>query len=339
VRHTPRTWLVPVLVAVAAYAPAAGSPAARTATPDATRARIVFATAPAAPGDPRRAIFSVDPDGSRLVRLAHDPTHDLFAPAWSPDHRRIAYVRDRAIYVMDANGRGARRVATSVPDEGPAIDPAWSPDGTRIAYADWRHIHTVRAAGGGLRTVTTGAGTLGEPAWSPDGRTLAYTSCDGNDRQGDCRIYLVNADGKGRRWLIGGRERCTRPKARSVLDAYAPAWSPDGKRIAYVTSCFIGRNWPGPGIIEMIHPDGRGRKVLARPAGPAPSGGDLAQWSGNGAAELAWSPDGRKLVVGLGASSTAYGSRFRLALVIVAGGALAPLLPAIESPSLLGPDW
>jgi Tol biopolymer transport system component len=330
-----------MFVAVAACAPAAGFPAARTAAPDATRARIVFAADAASPGsDPRRAIFSVDLDGSRLVRLTHDPTHDLFAPAWSPDHRRIAYVHDRAVYVMDANGRGTRRITTSGPGEGPAIDPAWSPDGTRIAYADWAHIHTVRAAGGGLRTVTAGPGTVHEPAWSPDGRFLAYTSCNGGDRQGDCEIYLVGADGKDRRRLIGG-EPCARPRVApwSLLDAYAPAWSRDGKRIAYVTSCFIDNNWPSPGIIETIRPDGRGRTVVARPAGPAPSGGDLAQWSGNGAAELAWSPDGTRLVVALGASSIAYGSRFRLGLVTVAGGALTPLLPGIESPSLLGPDW
>ena len=81
--------------------------------------------------------------------------------------------------------------------------------------------------------------------------------------------------------------------------------------------------------------------MVARPAGPAPSGGDLTQlqWSSNGAAELAWSSDGKKLVVALGTSSTAYGSRFQLGLLTVAGGALTPLLPAIESPSFLGPDW
>ena len=81
------------------------------------------------------------------------------------------------------------------------------------------------------KTVTEIAQGAGDPAWSPDGARIAFTSI--RDRFGDTcfhecdasgEIYVAHADG-------GKPLRLTENEADDV----SPAWSPDGKRIAFVS--------------------------------------------------------------------------------------------------------
>ena len=69
----------------------------------------------------------------------------------------------------------------------------------------------------------------------------------------------MNADGSGQR-------RLTRNPAEDII----PAWSPDGRKIAF--------EWRRPGIYVM-NADGSGKRLLTR----------------NGVRSLVWSPDGRKI--------------------------------------------
>lgn len=130
-------------------------------------------------------IWTVRPDGTDARNLTG--TDGGFAPTWSPDGRRLAFVSqrrgDRAgrIYVMDADGSGARPV--SRPRLGDTT-PAWSPDGAHIAYESMRSgdegpdtdIFVVRPDATGIRNLTrTPAAGERQPVWSPTGELLAFT--------------------------------------------------------------------------------------------------------------------------------------------------------------------
>jgi Tol biopolymer transport system component len=145
-------------------------------------------------------IFTIAVDGTnqRPITDGGRTGRDM-EPAWSPDGGRIAFVRELSLVpfvglnVMSPDG-SSRRVL----DERGRGSPDWSPDGSRIAYecvGPEREELCVYTEGGGIRRV--GAGS--SPAWSPDGRQLVFAVQPG---QGDPGIYVMNADGTGRREIV-----------------------------------------------------------------------------------------------------------------------------------------
>ncbi len=141
-------------------------------------------------------------------------------------------------------------------------DVAWSHDGSQIAGASNGVIAVVRHDGSALRVVHTGTqGYDHGPSWSAAGRRIAYgTDLPGSyDRKsGGSIIYTIGLDGSDRRLLAqaGGW----------------PAWSPNGRTIAYLASCGV----------RLVAPDG------------TPLSGCLGV---HGAP--VWSPDGRRIAMAL----------------------------------------
>ena len=118
----------------------------------------------------------------QATRLTSDPAWDM-SPVWSPDGRRIAFIRRQVssgeILLMSPAGGPEQKVVDTT---GTAV--AWSPDSQTLAFIDraaGEEVHSifvVSAAGGPKRQVTFPAAEKmygdSAPAISPDGRTLAF---------------------------------------------------------------------------------------------------------------------------------------------------------------------
>jgi Tol biopolymer transport system component len=137
-------------------------------------------------------------------------------PAWSPDGKRIALVRDGDLYVVRARGSRARRVADD------ADWPTWAPGGSLVAYGterDGRGRIAVATPDGSNRIALVVRGDNRVPRWSPHGDRIAFECRDGEH----WHICVRNAAGGRSRVLTSGD-----------TDEFAPAWSPDGRRLAFI---------------------------------------------------------------------------------------------------------
>ena len=229
-------------------------------------------------------LLVVNPNGPGLRTIASCPALStncaIREPAWSPDGRRLAFVRGDpggryarsrlSLYVVATNGGGVRRLAAcgdcgDVPDG----ELAWSPDSKWIAFTrqdehprDEAGIWLVRAAGGAAHRLTRcqPASCFDvEPSWSPDGDLLVFARW-GSTPGAAGRLYTISRDGSG---------------LSSIADGADPQWSPDGRRIAF----------DGPNGLSVSNADGSDLRLIFAGTSGA---------SGPGAPS--WSPDGRKLV-------------------------------------------
>lgn len=260
----------------------------RTGTPSSAvrNGLIAFAR-----GGPQSGLYVTNPDGTGLSKLPSVPGDT--DPAWSPDGSKIAFVRFReggtGIWVMNADGTGARRITDGGPDvDGTDLGPAWSPDGSRIAFAREGRpakaatgntdIYVVDADGTDVVRLTDDPMMEYAPTWSPDGSRIAFAAYDlasGGNPPSPLRLYVMNADGTDR-------------EALGPENVEGLSWSPDGTEIAFVDT--------ETGSIMAIHPDGTARRRIV----------DAAELVGGvhlvyGAT---WSPDGTQIAFMAGAEST-----------------------------------
>jgi len=161
--------------------------------------RIAFATDRNGP-DEGDEIWVMNADGSeqRPVTRSLPSTKDAW-PSWAPDGRRLTFARetgaDSAIYVVDVDGTGLRRLAR----DAQALDtqPAWAPDGKLIVYESDLfmlpgQLFAVRPDGSRRRQLTDPSiGASSRPSWSWDGKRIVFMA----SRVHHTDIWTMRADG------------------------------------------------------------------------------------------------------------------------------------------------
>ena len=209
-----------------------------------------------------------------------------FEPAWSPNGKQIAFVREDSegggeIWKMNERGRGLKRLTNSKH----AYDqhPTWSPGGTKIAFTrmpdsdqeeDDSEIYVMRANGSKKRALTDNVREDYHPAWSPKGagrgklrgKLIAFTQQRVTGMQ-DIKVMSARS-GRIIRLL-------TRTEGR---DEFNPTWSPSGKKVAFAA-------------VEDF--DSQMFKVNARGGGETPLTDPSSTFGGD---EPAWSPNGKRIV-------------------------------------------
>jgi TolB protein len=266
------------------------------------------------------ALYMVHPDGSGLRRLT--PIDRFAgSPKWSPDGRHIVcYFDDRTVSQYQSRVVSASQIVSIDIDTGAkqilTADPAmkWSPqyiNETKIGYLtllDGKRVLADTAGWIGPR------GDIANPSWSPDGRFVVYAKRMGNagpkpdpilqaasrdpqfelyrtddwlayspdGRQvlfagsfiGDEALRVMNADGTDHRTIFDA--------SAQKVGIVSPAWSRDGRFIAFTMGRFGLRNPSSPAQIATIRSDGSEFRILTH--GPNNSG------------YPSFSPDGRRIV-------------------------------------------
>lgn len=217
-------------------------------------------------------------DAARGLRhnLTDNPGYDL-SPAWSPDGREIAFVSDRDgglhIFVIDASGRNLRRLTPP----GRVFEGArWSRDGQRIFViargAPLPDVFAVHPDGAGFELISSGTD-------NPTGIMMELgldTATTGNWMQSpvDSRELSIDFIG-GADWGLFLKDGVDGPltllASLGFLYGDGVSWSPDGKRITYLstsagqTDLYLIEPWPGAQPVRLTADRAYERSPVWRP--------------------------------------------------------------------------
>jgi Tol biopolymer transport system component len=175
---------------------------------------------------------------------------DDYSPVWSPDGRKLAFVRMQKveqIFILDTVSKRLHRLAAGT-------NPAWSSDGNWIAFERKNEIFVVPARGGVARSIGKGR----HPVWSPDNRSIAATGGG---------LFVISRDGESRRRIDRGADESCGTAGGAELPNERPAWSHDGGMLAFAYWCEADQ----ADKLAVVGSDGTLPRVVAH--------GNSPQWS------------------------------------------------------------
>lgn len=223
------------------------------------------------PGDKPRHVTS----GIVVGQHAED------SPAWSHDGQRLAFLSDAGkpgqsqLYVTNL-GTGPARKLTNV--KGLLASPAWSPDGKRIGIlftenanraagplvaeaaqtgvikdaVTEQRLAIIDAAGGKLNQLSPPDMYVYEFDWSPESTRFVTTAAHGN---GDNNWYIAEI------YTVGASGGDMKSIYKPTLQVADPAWSPDGKSIAFISGLMSDEPSVGGDIYVVAAEGGEARNV------------------------------------------------------------------------------
>ena len=271
---------------------------------------------------------------------------------------------DTDVWMTSWDGKESVRLTTSKDSEN---TPRWSPDGRYLAFLSSRdddndvsQVWLLPRAGGEAEKVTDFKGGVEDLDWSPDGKRLVLVVNDPDpdavdkdtDKEKDkdskkkktkkpivIDRYQFKLDGSGylgkqRSHLVlfelAGRR--AEPLTSGDSDELLPAWSPDGKSIA-----FVSKRGPDPDrtdVWQIWSLEARAGATLRQLTSEALSS-NQPDWE----SRLAWNPDGKSIAfVQGGPDKLIYYGLHKLAVVPASGGPARVLTPDLDR-NVLSPEF
>jgi len=204
-------------------------------------------------------IYIKDLDGRDEKCIVSDEYHNKF-PSFSPDVGKILFASWReynsGIYTIDIDGKNEKQI---VSDEYDNTFPSFSPNGQKIIYASWRRdtnkdgridlrdnsrIYTINTDGRNEQELVSDRYSNSFPVFSPDGTKIVYlsrkrdTNKDGKiDSLDNSGIYICDTKGRNKKCIVSDKS----------YNKF-PSFSPDGKKILFLSSGKSHRRTSGEGF-------------------------------------------------------------------------------------------
>jgi len=273
--HARRTWLLAGALCLASAAPSAAA--------EPVNGRIAYTSFESSPDPAAGDLWTMNPDGGGKEQAVFDPGNDAQSD-WSPDGTRIAFRSRRnnrfEVSIVDFRVRdaatGRPRVTDVLPDPATqSSQPTWFPDGRGLLYRRTNAPVTTRSDiwamdldGTNRRPVVVLPQDQFYPSFSPDLTKVLFSTVTAPNAR---NIQVMD--------VTTGTVTTLFDHSPQSYDS-APAWSPDGRQIAFES------NLDGDWEIFVMNADGTNVRQLThntlRDEGPA------------------WSPDGKQLAFSRG---------------------------------------
>lgn len=232
-------------------------------------------------GSERRSnLWALDPDTEEVRQLTRFADDDVHYPAIGPEE--IVFEVGGRLHLFDLGSGEARPIDVRVVTDRATLQPrmrnagrltewvAPSPSAKRVLVGARGEVFSVPAEHGPVLNLTATSGVAERyPVWSPDGEYLAWLS----DASGEYDLVIRPA---------AGPADAAKVVPLGAGFRYAPTWSPDSRRLAFVDHA------------QVLWVYDRETEKLSRV--------DQLEWSTHGGLEAfrpAWSPDGRWLAWGM----------------------------------------
>ncbi|NNM07523.1 MAG: S9 family peptidase, partial [Gemmatimonadetes bacterium] len=264
-------------------------------SPDGQRIAYTVGTTEYDTNSSETRIWLVDRDGGPPVPMTGTGS-SASNPRWSPDGSRLSFLAERGggktqVWALNLLHGGEAELLTRTEESVSAFE--WAPDGQRlvlvikdprpkknpaaktksgedipepwvvdrlqikrdyIGYLDHRrdHLYTYDLATGETLQITSGDYDDSGPVWSPDGEAIAFVSnrTPDPDANFDTNIWLVDPEN------TDPGANLTQVTTNPGPDR-SPAWSPDGRRIAYITETDVDHAPYDVPQVAVIEPGGR----------------------------------------------------------------------------------